>query len=242
MLTLAALSLAATVVPAQELPPQFVIAVNLTCRADAGTGPDSIVSDGFATTLSDRVSAGQMTGWGWLSAASTGIFTHNMYFVGGSLDTLRAARSRADSLLRQQHSDATGRFRALCPRREESIWQRVTASPADAKTGDPSAAGLIIHYDCHKKNEPRADSLIINVFAPAFNRHLKSGELTWWGWYKRAESGQYRRMLSFDAASVETIQKLLPQIQAEYPAEWGMLESACEFQRDQYWNIRIPKH
>ena len=216
------------------------------CDQSREEAADVIVENVLGPIFDEHVSAGQLTAWGWLGHQAGGDWRRLGYFVAADTDVLLDTRDQIIDALVNEHAAAMRELTAICPSHDDYIWSSVASSePLSELAEDRPGAALSTYHVCDISRQTRADTLLTEVLAPIFDRHVGEGEFTSWSWLSHIIGGKYRRLLALDGADHKTILNTLGtvigEIQEEHPDEAREFSEICNSHQDYMWNILISK-
>jgi hypothetical protein len=165
--------------------------------------------------------------------------------VSSSLDALLDAQSAVLKDM-QGRKKEFAELSGLCPRHEDYIWRRVISTQRERQEQSPrSTARLGVYMECDMARESRADTLVTQVFAPIWDRHLAPGRMNSWGWHEHVVGGKYRRLLLLDGGShkaiLSSLDSVLADIRSQRPAEGKEFSQICHSHQDYLWDIATPR-
>ena len=206
---------------------------------------DTLIRQTFAPILERHLRTKRLTAWGWLARSFGGGQWHRAGFlVASSLDSVMDAQSALIKEL-QARGKVLAEFSSICPRYEDYIWRRVTSSPARGRDAPRSVSRLGTYFECDAAREARADTLVMQAFAPIYNRHIVPDRINSWGWHEHVIGGKYRRLLLLDGDShkaiLATLDTALADIARERPAEGREFSQICHSHQDYLWDVQTPR-
>ncbi len=230
----------------QEEAPPVAFATYYYCDQSREEAADVIFEEVLGPIFDEHVSAGHLSAWGWMGHQAGGKWRRLGYIVAADTDVLLDTRDQIIDELLTEHGDAAQELTAVCPSHDDYIWSSVAGSqPVGELAEDRPDADLSTYYVCDVTRQARADTLVTEVFAPIFDRHVGEGEFTSWLWLSHIVGGKYRRLLGFDGADHKTILNTLGtvigEMQEEHPDEAREFGEICNSHQDYMWNILISK-
>lgn len=227
--------------PAQQQPAPLIYASYYKCDPAPGGRLEAIVSDKIAPPLDRALSAGRISGWGWLRHHTGGSWDRAGYLLAPNLDALLDAVEE----LRQEMAEGLQELGAICRDHEDYIWEYVSGSrPAADLVRERPPAGYSRYWECELGRETRADSLVTQVFAPLFERQISDGRLNSWAWWRHHTGGKYRRLAVTDGADHKTVVAaqvtIVESLQKQHPDALREFGEICTSHQDYLWNIRAP--
>ena len=216
------------------------------CAPDQLARMDSVLRSFWAPLADKQVAAGNATTWGWLSHHTGGVWNRAFYFISAdgdkafdAVDALNGEAVRTNAALVRE----TAR---ICSTHEDYVWSRVSGSqPVAELAQNRPASGYSIYYVCSPAREARADSIVMNSFAPTLNGQVQSGGMHSWTWLAHVIGGKYRRLLATDGASPKALANsmgnVVTELQAKQPAAFREFSEICDSHRDYIWNITGPQ-
>lgn len=106
-----------------------------------------------------------------------------------------------------------------------------------AQEPDPMVHG--VYYRCDQSKEGRADEIVRGSFAPVFDLHLQSGDISAWGWLAHRAGGDWRRLLYWVAPSrdalLDAMDRITERLNRDHGAATQELASICPSHDDYIW-------
>jgi hypothetical protein len=234
-----------TLATAQDYPQPFVYATYFECDPSREARADALMRTAFVPIFNQRLADKQLMAWGWLAHNLGGHWRRVGYMVGPSRDAVLDAQSTILKNMRAR-SKAFTEFTSICPTHEDYIWRRVAASQPVGQTAQARPpAGYSIYYECAMARQSRADTLMMQAFAPIWTRSLKTGGLSSWAWFEHAVGGKYRRLLVLDGTNHKAIlastDSVIADITKQRPAEGKEFNEICHSHQDYLWDVQISK-
>ncbi|HEY7482311.1 MAG TPA: hypothetical protein VH680_17485 [Gemmatimonadales bacterium] len=235
-----------TQISAQDSSLPFVYATYFECDPARESRVDALTRDAFAPLFDQRLAAKQIMAWGWLAHNLGGNWRRVSYVVAPSRTAVLEAQSGLAKDFRARQSKALTEFNQICPTHDDYLWQAVaTSQPAGQTAQARPPAAYSIYYECSNARESRADTLVMQAFAPIWTRYVKAGGLKSWTWQQHIVGGKYRRLLVLDGASHEGIlastDSVLAAVAKERPAEGREFSEICPSHQDYLWDIQVAK-
>ena len=206
---------------------------------------DALIRQTFAPILERHLTSKRLGGWGWLARSFGGGQWHRAGFlVASSLDSVMDAQRALIKDLQAQ-GKVLAEFSSICPRYEDYIWRRVASSPVRGRDAPRSVSRLGTYFECDVAREGRADALLMQAFAPIYNRHIVPDRMNSWGWHEHIIGGKYRRLLLLDGGSHKAVLAMLDSVLAgiarERPTEGREFSQICHSHQDYLWDIQAPR-
>lgn len=227
---------------AQEEGQLVSIGTYYQCGQSRESRADEIFEEVWAPVMERHVSAGHLTGWGWLTHWVGGQWRRLGYFTASDLNVLLDTRDEIIEELGGDHAEALEEMSAICPGHDDYIWRLVAGGDATEPAAE-NAADFSTYYQCDMAREARADTLVTESLAPIFNRHLSADEFASWGWLQHWVGGKYRRLLAFRAADHKTAVNARDAIEEEMfeevPGAAREFTQICNSHTDYMWNVRM---
>ncbi len=230
---------------AQE-PVPMVQGIYYRCDQSKEGRADEIVRGSVAPVFDLHLQSGDISAWGWLSHRAGGEWRRILYWVAPGRDALLDAMDRIIERLNRDHAADTRELAAICPSHDDYIWRSLASSDQPAQLGlDRPVASLSTYYECDVASEARADTLVMEVFGPVFDRHIAAGQIDAWSWLAHDVGGKLRRLAVFDGQDHKTILNARDEIIAELASQHG--EATQEFGRicnqhvDYLWSVAISR-
>lgn len=221
-------------------------AIYYHCDQSREARTDTIVQQVLAPIFDRHVSAGHVMAWGWLAHHAGGHWRRLAYYVASDRDVLLDTRDQIIEEVGRDHAAALQELTAICPTHDDYIWTSVASSQPASEVGQARPpAGFSTYYECDISREARADTLVTEVFAPIFNRHVSEGQLDSWSWLSHIVGGKWRRLGVFNASEHNTIlnvrDQIIEEIGNKHPAAGREFGEICTAHQDYMWDIRIAR-
>lgn len=206
-LVFACLFLAPLTVSAQEEdegPASYLYATYHYCTANGQGKADEIYEQSNKPIYEKMLADGKITAFGWLAHHTGGKWRRVGYYSAPSLDALLDAGDAFGEAAEAGDPDGeiNQAFGKACPSHDDYIW---ASSSVGSSVGTArGAAGFSVYFICDENRETRADEIVAELFAPAYNKAVADGKLTSWGWNEHWVGGKYRRLLTTTAADHKT--------------------------------------
>lgn len=229
---------------AQEAPPAYSYATYFECNPAGEQRADALMRQTFFPIQDRYVADKRLVGWGWLAHNLGGHWRRAGFMVGSSLDAVLDGQSAVLKEMQARRKEFA-ELGAICPRHEDYIWRQVTSSPARGPDAPRSVSRLGTYFECDVAREARADTLVMQAFAPIWDRHTVPDRINYWGWHEHIIGGKYRRLLLLDGGShkaiLATLDTVLADIARERPAEGREFSQICHSHQDYLWDVQTPR-
>ncbi len=237
MATLSFLWAGMTFAQEDEEPSIYTYATYLYCNTSKEDAADVNAAKDVAV-MDKLVEDGAIAGWGWMAHHTGGqwrrIRYHNATSLQGAFDGLSAINEALTAAFGEDDDGDGG----ACPRHDDYIWQGQNSGGGDDGRGE---AGFSVYFLCDISREDRADEIVDELMVPIYNKLLKDGALSSWGWSSHVIGGKYRRLLTTTAPDHKTLlEARTAALEAifgddnELGAEFGGI---CARHTDYMWNI-----
>ena len=242
------LLIAALVLPhpalAQDADQPVSVGTYWRCDQSMEARADEIIQEVWVPVMEKHMSAGHLEGYGYLAHWVGGEWRRLSYLTASDLNSLLDIRDVIIEELIADNSEALDELTAICPSHDDYIW--INAGGGEAT--EPAAeigASFGTYYICDFARESRADTLVLETFAPIMNRHLSADELSSWSWLQHWVGGKYRRLWSVRAADHKTAvagrDAIEEEMFAQFPAEAEEFSQICNSHTDYMWNIQVSE-
>ena len=205
---IAALLLSLTVVAGaqEEEATSFVYATYFVCDVSKQDRVDDIVNNAYAPAYDAAVEAGTISSWGWLAHHTGNQWRRLLYYSAPSVDALFAAPDAINPTIDKAHPSANLVFGEICNEHEDYIWQVGTGSAgAGLISRERGKVGISVYYYCTMSDEERADEIVEASLGPIYNKHVKAGNISSWGWLKHYFGGKWRRVATMTAPDLKAL-------------------------------------
>lgn len=95
------------------------------------------------------------------------------------------------------------------------------------------------YYVCDQNREGFANTLVERIMAPIYDKHVKEGHLTGWGWLAHNAGGRWRRVLYYSSNDLDTLlqtrDKMIEELQSELADTEREFTSICPEHDDLIW-------
>ena len=128
----------------------------------------------------------------------------------------------------------TGSFAAL-----------IAPSALQAQEEAPPPVGIARYYECDITREARADTLVMEVIGPVYDRYLSEGKLVHWAWLAHYLGGKWRRLHTAYATDpgdlLKTDDEIFAELWQEHPEAFREFLLICPVHEDYIWTTRISR-
>ena len=236
------LSLPAVAGAQEEEPTTFVYATYFVCDVTKQDRVDDIVKNAYAPAYDAAVEAGTISSWGWMAHHTGNQWRRLLYYSAPGLDALFAAPDAINPTIDEAHPSANLVFGEICNQHEDYIWEVDTGSAGAGLISEArSDIGISVYDHCTMSDEERADEIVESSLAPIFNKHVKAGHTTSWGWLKHYFGGKWRRVATMTAPDVKTLcagrDAIFEDIAQQAEAASKEFGGICGSHQDMLWEI-----
>ena len=117
-------------------------------------------------------------------------------------------------------------------------------SPSTAFTQE-QPVGVGTYFECDQNREAQADTIVMEIFAPVFDRYISEGKLVSWGWAAHVLGGKWRRLLFSYTPDQSTLlttrDELIAELQQSHPTEMTQFTAICSAHDDYVWRTVIAR-
>lgn len=177
----------------------FIYATYFHCQSSKFDDLDAAVTEHTAPVYNAAMKDGTIGGWGWLAHHTGGHWNRLFYTVSDSVPNLLAAQK---TMADRSKDLPDGGMSEACGAHDDYIWQSENNSGMMDKRG---TAALSVYYECDISREEDADKLVDELFAPLYNKAIKEGKITSWGWSSHMVGGKYRKLGTMTGESFEKV-------------------------------------
>ena len=233
------LVLASTLAVAQDddAPERYTYATYLNCDTSTEELADAYVAKYEVPVLDKLVDDGAMNAWGWMRHHTGGEWRRIRWYQADSVNgAIEAVAAFGDAMEKAYGDDGPG-VGASCKSHDDYIWQ-VKAGTTGKERGK---VGISVYFSCKITEEDRADEIMSENFAPVYDKLVKEGKLTSWGWQAHVVGGWFRRLHTLTAADFETLMDARSEaLAATYSDEetaGAEFAEICGGHQDYLWEI-----
>lgn len=237
-----ALCAPATAIAQEEEPTTFIYATYFYCDTAKQEIADEVAKYVWAPAYDAAVEAGTISQWGWLAHHTGGKWRRLLYYAAPSLDALFDAPDAITPGIEKSNPGASRVFGEICNAHDDYIWQvGVGSQGAGLVPKERAELGISVYFHCKMSDEERADEIVEKSFAPIYNKHVKEGNITSWGWLKHYFGGKWRRVATMTAPDIKTLfaarDAIFEEINAKAEAASDEFGEICGSHQDYLWNI-----
>lgn len=238
--------LSAGLVVAQDEAPAttYVYASYFICDPAGESRADEAIARNFKPHYDAAVEAGNIVSWSWLAHYVGGQWRRVHVISATNMDDLLDSSGALGEIIEENTPEAGRAFTEVCPTHVDYIWESIEGASSGTVGAERGDAGFSMYFECDITREERADKLVIDNFAPVYNRYVESGELASWGWLKHNVGGPHRRLLTMTAATHKDLSHVRDKLNADLRAGrneryWREIGEICDRHEDYMWDIRL---
>ncbi len=221
---------------------QVSFAIYYRCFQGQETRADEIIRDVFGPILDRHVSAGSLASWGLSAHVMGSDWRRLMFWIGNDRDVMFDVREQFIEEIQRDHADEWAELGTICPSHDDYIWNIVRQNTGDGAGG---GATLATYYMCDLAQQERVDSLVTQVWAPVYDRHVSEGTIDSWAWLAHRHGGKWRRlgvMGAADAKSLLNAQETIgDDLNEQNPLAGRLFGEICTTHDDYIWNAVVPQ-
>ncbi len=217
------------------------------CSPGDAERADSLWKRSLAAIHDRHVAAGAITAWGWLAHSMGSDWSRAVYVVAPTRDQLLDARAKIIQDMRAASARSPGQtIAAFCPSHDDYIWAVVATAEGAPPAGSARQPTILsTYYQCDQGRSPRADEIFRTVLAPIYDKHMKAGHFTTWGWLRHVFGGSARRLQTLDASDLKTAMSAAEMVFREAaetaPIAFQEFLSICSGHEDYAWRLVMGK-
>lgn len=222
----------------------YVYASYFICDPGGEARADEIIARNFKPHYDAAVEQGNIRSWSWLTHYVGGEWRRGLILTATNMDDLLDVSGALGEIIEETTPEAGRAFTEVCSQHVDYIWESTSAFRS-GRLGDARGdAGFSTYYTCDASREERADELVVESFAPVYNKHLGADKLVSWVWLKHNVGGERRRLLALTGANhkalTRTRQAIIDDISERRMdrARREFLE-ICNSHEDYMWDIEI---
>ncbi len=229
----------------EEAPRLYSYATYSECALSGQWRADEIAESLFDPAYDAALSEGKISGWGYLAHHTGGKWRRLRYHTAPSTDALLDALDWIREKIDESNARAAAEYSKICSAHDDYIWRWVAGSGATPGLQERGSAAFGVYYQCDMAKEERADELVKETFAAAYDRQVEKGNLASWGWAQHWVGGKWRRLETMSGADHKTVLKARDAIIAELLEKQDEatkeFNSICSSHQDYLWEIRMEK-
>ena len=186
-----------------EGPASYLYATYHYCSTHGQDRADEIFEQSNKPIYEQMLADGKITAYGWLAHHTGGKWRRVSYYAAPTLDALLDAGDTFGEAAEAADPEGTlnAEFGKACPNHDDYIWASSNVGTGATERGP---AGFSVYFICDENREDRADEIVAEHFAPAYDKAVADGKLTSWGWSEHWVGGKYRRLLTTTSADHKT--------------------------------------
>jgi len=239
ILLLPSLLLATGIAFAQDdkAPERYTYATYLKCDTSTESLADDYVKKTEAPLMDKLVEDGTYLSWGWMKHHTGGEWRRIRYFQTDSVNSALAGLNTMSKAFEKAGAGDDVGVGVSCKSHDDYIWQ-VQAGTAGIERGK---VGLSVYFTCKISEEERADEIVANDFAPIYDKLVKEGKITSWGWQSHVIGGWFRRLFTITATDYDALMDARGEaLAAQYGEDNAAGEeftSICGNHHDYLWDV-----
>lgn len=220
----------------------YAYATYFVCSPDSESRADEIIKSSFKPHYDAAVEQGDILSWSWMQHFVGGEWRRALLIIASDMDSILDASGALGEIIEDETPEAGRSFSGICAAHEDYIWRTIAGVGSGPATDTRGSAGFSVYMQCEMSREERADKLMRETFAPVYQRHTTSGELTSWNWLRHHVGGKWRRILVLGAEDHKALMRARDSIVDElgdrkYDRAMREMNEICHTHRDYMWDL-----
>ena len=224
---------------AQDKPAEsFTYATYYVCDVVQQERSDEIFKELEQPFYDAAVADGSLTAYGLYAHQTGGRWRRVQFSAAPSIQALLDAQKKISD--QADAKDKGGKLGdehcKICNSHDDYIWRRVGGN---AGTTSPGGAVFSTYYVCDSR-ETQADALVMQVFAPIYDKMVAEGKLKTWGYMEHIVGGQFRRLETFGAADMKSLMAARAEINDALSKNplGDTFTNICDSHADYMWEVK----
>jgi len=221
---------------AEDKPPEsFVYGTYYVCDVTQQERSDQIFKEVDQQFYDAAVADGSISGYGLYAHQTGGKWRRAMFSVAPTIQALFDAQKKIGDQSDAKNKKLEDEYGKICNSHDDYIWRRVGGNVG---TTAPGNAVFSTYYVCDSREE-QVDALVMQVYAPAYDKLVAEGKLKSWGWLEHVVGGEYRRLATMTATDVKTLMEVRASIiEAQDNALGDTFTDICDSHADYIWEVK----
>ncbi len=224
-----------------KAPERYTYATYFYCNTSNEGLADKYVEESETPVMDKLVDDGTYLGWGWLRHHTGGQWRRIRYFQTDSLQNAIAGIDAMGEAFDEAFGEDDQGIGVSCDSHDDYVW-KVEAGTSGVDRG---SAGLSVYFSCKITEEDRADEIVAENFAPIYDKLVKEGKITSWGWQSHVVGGWFRRLFTMSGKDYATLLAARGEALAAQFAEdnkaGAEFSGICSAHHDYLWDIVYEK-
>jgi hypothetical protein len=221
---------------AEDKPPEaFVYGTYFVCDVTQQERSDQIFKEVDQQFYDAAVADGSISAYGLYAHQTGGRWRRAMFEVAPTIQALFDSQKKIGDQADAKNKKLEDEYGKICNTHDDYIWRRVGGNVG---TTAPGNAVFSTYFVCDSR-EDQADAIVMQVYAPAYDKLVAEGKLKSWGWLEHVVGGEYRRLATMTATDVKTLMEVRTSIvESQDNALGDAFTNICDSHADYIWEVK----
>ena len=218
-----------------KAPEAFIYGTYFVCDVTQQERSDEIFKQVDQQFYDAAVADGSISAYGLYAHQTGGRWRRAMFSVAPTIQALFDSQKKIGDQSDAKNKKLGDEYGKICNTHDDYIWRRVGGN---AGTTTPGNAVFSTYYVCDSR-EDQADAIVMQVYAPAYDKLVADGKLKSWGWLEHVVGGEFRRLATITATDVKTLMEVRAGIiESQDNALGDAFTNICNSHADYIWEVK----
>ncbi len=221
---------------AQDKPAEsFTYATYFVCDVTKQERADEIFKTLNQSFYDAAVADGSITAYGFYAHQTGGKWRRLIYSTAPTIQGLLDAQKKIGDQADAKNAELGEEFGKICNSHDDYIWRLIGGNAGKLV---PDGAAFSTYFVCDSR-EKQADALVMQVFAPIYEKMVAEGKLKSWGWLEHIVGGQFRRLATMSAADMKSLMAARASIEEALSGNplGDTFTNICDSHADYMWDV-----
>lgn len=230
------LAVAGAAQAADEPADVYVYGTYMDCDVTGQDRADEIFKTLDKPLYDAAVADGSLSSYSYYAHQTGGKWRRGIFTVAPTMNALFDAQKKIGDQADAKNKKLVNEYGKICNAHDDYIWKSVAGN---AGTATPGKVAFSTYYVCDSR-EAQADAIVTQVFAPAYDKLVKDGKLSSWGYLEHIVGGRFRRLETITATDITA----LMAARAELIDAFGdnplgdTFSEICDSHDDYIWEVK----
>lgn len=221
---------------ADEPADSYVYGTYMVCDISGQDRADEIFETVDKQFYDAAVADGSLTAFSYYGHQTGGRWRRGLFTVAPTIKELLDAQKKIGDQIDSKNKKLATEYSKICDAHDDYIWKSVAGNVG---TSTPGKVAFSTYYVCDSR-EVQADAIVTQVFAAVYDKLVKDGKLSSWGYLEHIVGGRFRRLATMTASDMTALMAARAEvIEALIDNPLGdTFTEICESHDDYMWEVK----